>query len=257
LERSANGEDETEEAAESLFRALHVIGGMRDTQAFAPLLQLLGRPSEDLDWLLGDALTETLPRILVGVFDGNADALFDAIADQERDEAVRDSLLRAATFLAWEGRIDRSRMVAFLERFGSGELAVEDELIWSAWVDAIALLGLRELEPLVMQALAKGFIDDFILERECFDEWLDRAERDPTNVTRFTDIKMGYLDDVLSALRWFDGRAYEKDDDAGIWSETEEDFGHQPVTNPWRHVGRNDPCPCGSGKKAKRCCLAA
>ncbi|RWK45049.1 MAG: hypothetical protein EOR45_38715, partial [Mesorhizobium sp.] len=25
---------------------------------------------------------------------------------------------------------------------------------------------------------------------------------------------------------------------------------------PWRHVGRNDPCPCGSGKKAKKCCLA-
>jgi preprotein translocase subunit SecA len=27
---------------------------------------------------------------------------------------------------------------------------------------------------------------------------------------------------------------------------------------PWpprRHVGRNDPCPCGSGKKYKRCCL--
>ncbi|MBN8944495.1 MAG: SEC-C domain-containing protein [Rhizobiales bacterium] len=22
-----------------------------------------------------------------------------------------------------------------------------------------------------------------------------------------------------------------------------------------RHVGRNDPCPCGSGKKAKKCCL--
>ncbi|MGD9881046.1 MAG: SEC-C metal-binding domain-containing protein [Reyranella sp.] len=24
-----------------------------------------------------------------------------------------------------------------------------------------------------------------------------------------------------------------------------------------RNVGRNDPCLCGSGKKAKRCCLAA
>ncbi len=25
--------------------------------------------------------------------------------------------------------------------------------------------------------------------------------------------------------------------------------------NPHRHVGRNDPCPCGSGKKFKKCCL--
>ena len=28
----------------------------------------------------------------------------------------------------------------------------------------------------------------------------------------------------------------------------------QPVSNPYRYVGRNDPCPCGSGKKFKRCC---
>ncbi len=25
--------------------------------------------------------------------------------------------------------------------------------------------------------------------------------------------------------------------------------------NPFKHVGRNDPCPCGSGKKFKKCCL--
>jgi hypothetical protein len=32
----------------------------------------------------------------------------------------------------------------------------------------------------------------------------------------------------------------------------------QPVSLPHRHgpkVGRNDPCPCGSGRKYKRCCL--
>ncbi|MBV8764510.1 MAG: SEC-C domain-containing protein, partial [Hyphomicrobiales bacterium] len=33
-------------------------------------------------------------------------------------------------------------------------------------------------------------------------------------------------------------------------------YANEPTGNPWRHVGRNDPCPCGSGKKAKKCCLA-
>ncbi len=28
---------------------------------------------------------------------------------------------------------------------------------------------------------------------------------------------------------------------------------HAPVKNPMRQVGRNDPCPCGSGKKFKKC----
>ena len=28
----------------------------------------------------------------------------------------------------------------------------------------------------------------------------------------------------------------------------------QPITNDGPKVGRNDPCPCGSGKKYKQCC---
>jgi len=27
----------------------------------------------------------------------------------------------------------------------------------------------------------------------------------------------------------------------------------QPMPNDWTNVGRNDPCPCGSGKKFKKC----
>ncbi|HYA72113.1 MAG TPA: SEC-C metal-binding domain-containing protein, partial [Roseiarcus sp.] len=37
------------------------------------------------------------------------------------------------------------------------------------------------------------------------------------------------------------------DDEAGL---------EAPHVNPFRNVGRNDPCPCGSGKKFKKCCLA-
>ncbi|MCQ4348988.1 SEC-C metal-binding domain-containing protein [Pseudomonas stutzeri] len=28
---------------------------------------------------------------------------------------------------------------------------------------------------------------------------------------------------------------------------------HEPVRNPLKDVGRNDPCPCGSGQKFKKC----
>ncbi|HMM75552.1 MAG TPA: SEC-C metal-binding domain-containing protein [Gammaproteobacteria bacterium] len=35
------------------------------------------------------------------------------------------------------------------------------------------------------------------------------------------------------------------------------DHGHDahqaPARNPMRDLGRNDPCPCGSGKKFKKC----
>lgn len=34
-----------------------------------------------------------------------------------------------------------------------------------------------------------------------------------------------------------------------------DDSGFEPAVNPLKDVGRNDPCPCGSGKKYKKCCL--
>ncbi|MFV1959903.1 MAG: SEC-C metal-binding domain-containing protein [Planctomycetota bacterium] len=29
----------------------------------------------------------------------------------------------------------------------------------------------------------------------------------------------------------------------------------EPITNPGSKIGRNDPCPCGSGLKYKKCCM--
>jgi preprotein translocase subunit SecA len=33
-----------------------------------------------------------------------------------------------------------------------------------------------------------------------------------------------------------------------------EEEARKPVTREEAKVGRNDPCPCGSGKKYKKCC---
>ena len=41
-------------------------------------------------------------------------------------------------------------------------------------------------------------------------------------------------------------------EDARIEYEAE----HQTYTRPLPKTGRNDPCPCGSGKKYKKCCLS-
>ncbi len=47
-------------------------------------------------------------------------------------------------------------------------------------------------------------------------------------------------------------------DDADDFNDTDfPDFDFvEPYTRPEPKIGRNDPCPCGSGKKYKKCCLA-
>lgn len=58
-----------------------------------------------------------------------------------------------------------------------------------------------------------------------------------------------------------------EEDSGGIWGADDEewmkedDFGWftreaapQPYVRSTPKIGRNDPCPCGSGKKYKKCC---
>ena len=268
LERAANGTLIDREDERLFFRALFIIGGRRDPLGFEPLLRLLRRPQDEVDDLLGDANPGHLPRIAAGMFNGDVEALFEAITDQRLEDFTRDSLLGAATFLTWEGRIDRERMIAFLRRFDAERLAPDEDLTWHGWLQAVGLLGLRELEPAVMAAWDRGSIPPKFLERHEFIEDLERAERAPDDIQRFKDAYLGYIDDVVVALEdWIiaedeeDGDVLDidaLDDDPPMATDQRFPLNlpGQPAMNPWRHVGRNDPCPCGSGKKAKRCCLA-
>lgn len=254
IDRAADGAVLSDAEALLLIRGLYILGGARDPLAFKPLLRLLGLPNDALDALLGDTITESLPRIAAGAFDGDADALLRVIADLSIDEFVRHALLGAAAYLTWEGRIDREVFRAFLERFHRDRLAVAWDMAWIGWLEAIALLPFTELAPLVHEAFRNGWIDKTHLERADFDEDLTAATLAPADELRFQAAQLGYIEDVLVELEKFDW-GNEPDPD---WLPDEADSGEwrpTPVTNPLRDVGRNDPCPCGSGKKAKKCCL--
>lgn len=257
LAKAADGEAQSEEEKMLAFRGLHILGGARDTQAYPPLLRLLRRPNDELEDLLGDAITQGLAQIVAGVFDGDVEALLETASDGSIDEFIRQALLGAATFLAWEGRVERDRMQRFLERFYEDRLAADDDIAWIGWLDAIALLGLRELAPLVHRAWDEGRIPMGILERSDFENDLAEAERAPDDIGRFKRNNLGYIDDALEALAWtrYTEPPVEELERRPSWAEAAA-HANTPAINPWRHVGRNDPCPCGSGKKAKKCCLA-
>jgi uncharacterized protein YecA (UPF0149 family) len=57
----------------------------------------------------------------------------------------------------------------------------------------------------------------------------------------------------------------EADESLGLGEPLEEEMNADEIlawqggtkVDPFKGVGRNDPCPCGSGKKFKKCCGAA
>ena len=57
-----------------------------------------------------------------------------------------------------------------------------------------------------------------------------------------------------------EGRYEEIEEEEELDWDGEEDFSRpyepmEPFVREKEKVGRNDPCPCGSGKKFKRCCM--
>ena len=253
LLRAADGEVLSDDESLLLFRGLHILGGARDREACRPLLRLLRRPFDEVDAILGDAVTESLAKIVTGVFDDGIDALLDLIIDGAIDGFIREALFGAATFLTWERRIDRDRFREFLVRFNEARPAEDGDQAWAGGLQAIAQIGLRELVPLVDDAFREDRIPVEWIDRPQFNEDLAEAERAPDDIDRFTQINLGYIEDVLESLDWVRGAEDALDEEA-LWADAA--YPNEPVRNPWRHVGRNDPCPCGSGKKAKKCCLA-
>jgi hypothetical protein len=158
LRRAADGEVLSDDESLLLFRGLHILGGARDREACQPLLRLLRRPFDEVDALLGSAITESLAKIVTGVFDDDIDALFALIIDGSTNEFIREALFGAATFLTWERRIERDRFREFLVRFYEERPAEDNDAPWAGWVQAIALLGLRDLVPLAHSAFSEGRI---------------------------------------------------------------------------------------------------
>jgi hypothetical protein len=243
VEAAASGTALSERDQNLLFWGLHVLGEARDTRPFRPLLALLRRPADEVDVLLGDAVTGTLPRLAVSLFDGDAEALLGVIADPAVDEFVRWNLFGALTFLAFEGRIDREATRAFLMRFDDERLARAGEAAWNGWAEAIALLGFGELSDRYTTALAQARLLEDVCGPDWFQAVLFDALNNPDDPERFRMHRFGYFGNAVEEL---DELLSDEDSDA----EPE-----VPIHNPLRDLGRNDPCPCGSGKKYKKCCL--
>lgn len=246
LERLAacvSGADRSPENAETVFFALHLLAEKRETEAFAPLAAL-ALEGGALYEVIGDATTETLPQILISLFDGDLDKLKGLIEAPGADPWARVAALETYSWLAASGEIplDEARRY-FSHCFETLQPRAADP-VWFGWQGCVAMLGFAELEPQVARAFRQGLVDKDVLAFEDFQAELiaNRAAPDRRALMEERGIKP--IDDALEALAVFD-------------EDEEEAEPEKPAANPKRSIGRNDPCPCGSGKKYKKCCLGA
>ncbi|MDP1610392.1 MAG: DUF1186 domain-containing protein [Sulfuritalea sp.] len=234
--------------------AMHILAAWRETAAYAPLVRIGHHSEEVVDQLLGGTVTESYGRCLASVCDGNLGLLQGLVEDEAASYWARNAALDAVMTRVLEGDASRDELIAYLMRLGDAEAArlragigARDEpQILDAVISVATDIGAAEMLERIRGWFADELNDPFIIglknvERKilrppetCRDEMLDRGN--------------GYVHSVKKEIGWWAGFR----DDKPAQSKSKP----TPTVVPVRQgpkVGRNDPCPCGSGKKFKKC----
>ena len=240
-----------------LFFIFHLLGEWREKAAYRPLARMLRCPKHELNAILGDGITSTTHRVMAAVFDGDPQPLYEIILDPNADEFIRSRMCETLAMLVLRGDLDRTLVAHFL-RDAFMELQPQAQCyVWRGWQRAISMLGLSELKILVKRVFDRGFIDPQWLGFEHFERNLEWAIKRPGEPRHPQDRQYTLFGDTVEELsRWHGFREDIPADRARGLEQIEAEVSEiQPDRNPFRGIGRNDPCPCGSGKKFKNCCL--
>ena len=241
------------------FYAMHLLAEFREKKAFPYLIALLRLPENHIDFILGDILTESLHRFLLCTFDNeNLQMLFDVIECCELHDFSRLSAIKAYELLYKEGFVDQEEFISYIRSLIYEKLSDDDSyVVFTALVGCVIDRHLFQMIPDVRFLYEKGIVDHSM--HGAYDSFIDWIfyEKHPEKTT--------YINDAIAELEQWSCFNQDRsiNEHECLEEESEEifddligkDYAVDQVITPQREkTGRNDPCPCGSGKKYKKCC---
>lgn len=218
--------------------AMYLLAQFREKSAYQLIIQLSSLPDEIPDELMGDTVTEDLPRILASVSCGD-DYLIRRLAENEdANEFVRDSALRALVTLVAAGEKSRDEITDYFQSLFRTKLSRVPSFIWSSLVSCSLDLYPAEVYQDIERSyeddlVDPGFVDMGDVEKSVAmgkEATLEELKRN----RHFT-----LITNVITDMEWWS--CFKPPKPTGGKKKS-------------KKIGRNDPCPCGSGKKYKKCC---
>ena len=169
------------------------------------------------------------------------------------DQYGRGAGVSALALLAAWAEIPREPVVEYFLWLAEEGLEREPNRVWDSLVAECADIEALVVFPALRRAYSDGLADPQSMAPE---ELAEVESAPPGRMLEAMRERQPPLDDVAVATSWWSAferhsahDALEEDwDDESQLVEPE-----QPYRAPAK-VGRNESCPCGSGKKFKKCC---
>ena len=233
--------------------AMYLLAQFREARAY-PLLVKFFRADEDLLYqAVDDVTSDGLDRMLASTCQGDTSLIEQMIEDATLDEYARGAALGALVVLVTQGVISRDAVMEYFTALFRGKLEREFSFVWAYLVSRCCALYPEEVMADIEQAYADDLVDTYFIGMNSVKRVLAAGkahalaelERDP---------RQRFIEDTIKELEWWACFTAPE-----VAEPTPPQPTGTPVFAPARtmpKVGRNAPCPCGSGKKYKRCCGA-
>lgn len=235
--------------------ALFLLTEFREKRALPAILKAVSLPNEGALDLFGDAVTESLDGVLAAVATGSPVSIDDLISNQSLNQYVRWKA--AQTFLHWvrDGRLGRNEAIQRLRGHLRNAVEERDTEIASGLVAELARYGADEAIDEIREAYRQELVDTFIADLSTVERHLREGEaRFQKTLTHRPPI---VSDTVTELSQW---SSYRKQTGSNSIASPPESLPTLPSGIPESgartrpRIGRNAACPCGSGKKYKKCC---
>lgn len=243
--------------------ALYFLSYWRVTDAYPVVMRFLSEASVDHDLILGDVATEGVQSIIFSLYNGDIDSIHQLINNDAIDQYMRSSVMGVFKELFIENKISQSQfkeiLTHYFEKYLHDEAdQAEDGYFLTSVVLEMGEVGFKEKLPEIKTAFDQGLIDELDVDFDWIAEDMEANSLDaPDEIDCYGYI--GKPEEVLEGWACFNEP--EEDYDSFDYDDTEwSDLDSTPTSMQMPYVapdkvGRNDPCPCGSQKKYKKCCL--
>ena len=276
LERAANDPEAASQSPGWDYGfALFLLAQFRETRAYPLAIKLASAPTDILDILLGDSITEDLHNLLASLCGGDPSLIQELIENPEADEYARAAAIESLLALVASNQMSRETVIDYFKTLFRGGLEKEPSFVWDGLVASATDLYPEEIYDDIKQAFAAGLANETVQDLEYIDHKITGGKE---ALLAHLPERFHLIDDAIAEMedwRWAGDQTepspLERLDSLG-WGEAfsairseipemlndwndDEGADQMPYRAP-KKIGRNEPCPCGSGKKYKKCCGA-
>lgn len=259
---------------EAHFFALFLLLEFKAEEAFPAIVEAFSLPGELLSDLFGDAIHETW-TLALALFAADRPEFIDGlVSDRALNKYVRWNAAESYVHLVRDGRLTREDAVERLRRLLRDATERQDTEVAGGLV--CALLSFAPVEALddLREAFDRGVVDTHLVDwgsvERSIDEDSDEMRKamdrcPPTEIDTIEELQdwAAFSEEpskwpvpppvhtvhISSPI----GMSISSPPGAALFPAPLEPLA-SPVEPRGDRVGRNDPCPCGSGKKFKKCC---